>query len=149
MYINAHWHLQVSSILLNFMLLHPLFQKHGTIIGMIDRIFLLSHPSFYFKNNFIVNTLLNNDYPIKFIFETIRARLKSLLARQTYKQTKDNNSSDLINEKTSWFTISYILHISDKFKNITRDLGVRMSFFSLNKLGRLIKVQKDILWIIR
>jgi hypothetical protein len=64
---------------LNFLTAHPLSQKRGTIMGMVDRAFLLSDLKFHKKNiEFIVDTLLTNDYPA-FIFETINSRLKSLI----------------------------------------------------------------------
>jgi len=57
---------------LNFLSLHPLTQKRDTIIGMTDRAFRLSHPRYHQKNfELVVNTLLNNDYPLSLIFDTI------------------------------------------------------------------------------
>jgi len=35
---------------LSFLPRHPLCQKRGTIIGLIERMFMLSHPSFHQKN---------------------------------------------------------------------------------------------------
>ncbi|EZA55116.1 hypothetical protein X777_05294 [Ooceraea biroi] len=35
--------------------------------------------------------------------------------------------------------------ISDQFKNVVRDVNVRMAYSSLNKLQRFVKVQKDAL----
>jgi len=49
------------------------------------------------------------------------------------------------NKKMKWFTISYFPNISERFKNITKDLNVKLYFFSLNKLERIIKTQKDCL----
>ncbi|KYM84656.1 hypothetical protein ALC53_05153 [Atta colombica] len=46
---------------------------------MIDRAFLLSHPKFHNKNIvFVIEALLNNDYPLDFIFDNINAQLKPL-----------------------------------------------------------------------
>lgn len=46
---------------LNFMSQHPICQKRGTVVGIIDRAFLLSHPQFHQTNlNFIINILLDN-----------------------------------------------------------------------------------------
>jgi len=42
---------------------------------MIDRAFLLSHPRYRVKNfNFIINMFLLNDYPLDFIFNTIKIK---------------------------------------------------------------------------
>jgi predicted DNA-binding ArsR family transcriptional regulator len=53
-------------------------------MGLVDRAFLLSHPDFHQKNLvFIVTVLLENDYPLKFIFETIAERIKSLINKKS------------------------------------------------------------------
>jgi hypothetical protein len=129
---------------LNFLSAHPLSQKRGTIMGMVDRAFLLSDPHFHKKNiELIIGILLNNDYPVQLIFETINSRLKSLIYKQTLKQTDSDRIDD--KEKTPWFVLPYVPDISDKFASITKNLNVRLAFFSLNKLGRIIRVQKDAL----
>jgi hypothetical protein len=129
---------------LNFMSQHPVSQKRGTIMGMVDRAFLLSHPRYHQKNiKFIIDTLLSNDYPLTFIFDTINTRIKSLL----YKRTRIQNEPPPTNEESRghWFTVPYVPYISEKFKNVVTDLNVNLSFYSLNKLNNYIKAQKDIL----
>jgi len=63
---------------LNFYSQYPLTQKQGTVISMTDRALLaLSHSKFYNKSLcFVINTLLNNDYLLNFIFDIINKRLK-------------------------------------------------------------------------
>src|SRR5436190_15274724 len=57
---------------LNFGSWHPICHKRGTIFSLIDRAFLLSNPKFHQKNvNLVVNILLNNDYPLTYIFRVI------------------------------------------------------------------------------
>jgi len=46
-------------------------------------------------------------------------------------------------EKNTWFTVPYYPVISDRFNNIFRDLNIKTSFYSLNKLSKFIFVQKD------
>jgi hypothetical protein len=131
---------------LNFLSAHPLSQKRGTIMSMVDRTFVLSDPKFHRKNiEFIANTLLINDYPAKFIFETINSRIKSLINQSTIKQIDNNTDMDTTNNRASWFLLPYIPTISDKFKTITNKFNVKLALFSLNKLSRFIKVQKDVL----
>jgi len=61
---------------------HPHSQKTDIVMGMVDRVFLLSESKFHEKNvTFIINTLLNNDYPLNFIFNTINNRLKSFIKK--------------------------------------------------------------------
>jgi len=56
---------------------------------MIDRAFLLSHPKHHEKNlEFIIETFINNDYPLKFIFDTINVRLKSIFKKRNKKQSE-------------------------------------------------------------
>ncbi|KAL6417194.1 hypothetical protein ACFW04_014623 [Cataglyphis niger] len=53
---------------LNFESQQPFHHKKG-IIGLVDRAFHLSHPRYHEKTfKFIINTLLNNEYPLSLIF---------------------------------------------------------------------------------
>jgi len=62
-------------------------------MSVIDRIFLLSHPRFHQKNfDFIINTFLDNGYPMNFIFETISIRLRNLFNKRTRKQNVHNTN---------------------------------------------------------
>jgi len=122
---------------LNYLSQHPISQKKGTIIGMVDRALFLSHPRFQRDNLiFIINNLLNNDYPLKFIFNTINTRLK-------YLTHYTLNKTDKTKMNHRWFTIPYINTISQKLKHVTNDLETKTSYYSLNKLGTFIKGQKD------
>lgn len=122
---------------LNFLSAHLLSHKRGTMMGMIDRCVLLSHPRHHDKNfKFIINTLMQNDYPPEFIFETINLRLKMLFNKQS--QAIDNASNSLPgHERPSWFILPYIESISDKFRSITSNLNTRLTYFSLNKFRTL------------
>jgi len=126
---------------LNFLSAHPLSQKRGALIGMIDRAFLLAHPKYHEKNfRFIINTFKSNDYPVEFIFNTINSRVRTLIKGRTdipIKRVDDNK------EKTQWFTVPYFPNISEKFNNFIKGSNIKLSFFSLNKLERIIRVQKD------
>lgn len=111
------------------------------VIGLIDRSFLLSHPRFHSKNlDFVIRILLENFYLLKFIFRIFHERLKAL-----FNNLELNNANSITtrNEVVSYFTISYVPSISGKFKNITNDLGVRLSYYNLNRLRNFIKIQKD------
>ena len=84
--------------------------------------------------------LLENDYPLSFIFETINHRTKNLSERGAAMQDSTNNKNQEI--KSSWFTVPYILSFTNKFKQLNnKDLQV--SFFSLNKLNKFIKVKRS------
>ncbi|KYN29720.1 hypothetical protein ALC57_00983 [Trachymyrmex cornetzi] len=65
-----------SARYLNYFSCHQRCHKMGIIMSLIDRVLLLSHPTFHEKNfKFIINILLTNGYPLKLIFESIRKRL--------------------------------------------------------------------------
>ena len=125
---------------LNFLSQHPLCQKCDTVIGLIDRVFYLSHPTFHSKNfKYIIDILLNNSYPLWFIFKIFQERIKTLIH-------KSNNISEKVintDPSPSFFTVPFVPTLSERFKDITKDLNVRISYFSLNKLNRYIKVHKD------
>jgi len=108
-------------------------------MGMVDRAILLSDPKFQQDNlHFIINVLLNNDYPLNFIFDTVNTRLKSLsiILQQTNSKTKPENTH-------KWFTIPFLSSVSHKLKHLTKDLDARISYYSLNKLNTMIKGHKN------
>jgi len=79
-------------------------------MSIVVKTIVLSYPKLHENYlRFIVNIFLENDYPIKFIFDMINSRLKSLLKRKTRRQA----NPDTINneEKTTWFTIPFLLHL--------------------------------------
>ncbi|XP_071578466.1 uncharacterized protein [Temnothorax nylanderi] len=124
---------------LNFMSQHPVCQKRGTAIGLIDRAFLLSHPSLHAKNlSLVIGILLNNCYPLEFIYGILRERLKFLFNRDSNMNVRRNEE-----EVAPFFTLPYIPMITEKFKNAIRELNVRLSYNSLNKMRTFIKAQKD------
>jgi len=115
-------------------------QKKGIIFSLVDRAFLLSDFMFHIKNlTFIINILLDNDYPLTFIFDTINQRIKNLLKNRHIVKI--------------WLTMSVRMNLH---------LGLRYHLFLLTQknlnsikmtLGHLfiilikwvnIKVQKDI-----
>jgi len=70
---------------------------------MTDRARLLSNSKFH-KKNFIINTLLKNDYPVEFIFEIISTRLKYLFSKRSSVEIKLDNSNDNNSlERVPWF----------------------------------------------
>jgi len=82
---------------------------------------------------------LNNGYP-NFIFETISIRLRNLFNKRTRKPNIDN-TNDV--EFKGWFLIPFIAKVANKCKKITKMIKSKIAFFSLNKLVRIIKAQKD------
>jgi len=103
-------------------------QKRGTVIGLIDKVFLLSHPVFHYKNiKIVINILLNNDYPLDFILHTCFNRLKKLLFTSDTGINRLQNTDG--NNSITYFTIPYVPSISERFKHIVKDLNVRLSYY--------------------
>jgi len=106
---------------------------------MVDRAILLSDPKFQHDNLcFIINVLLNNDYPLSFIFDTVNTRLKSF-SNVLQQRNKNTESNDI----KKWFTIPFLSSASHKFKHLTKDLDTKILYYSLNKLNTIIKGHKD------
>lgn len=71
---------------LNYLSQHPICQKKDTIMRLTDRAFLFSHPQFHRKNlKIVINILLDNYYPIDFIFQTTHERFKRLISNSKTK----------------------------------------------------------------
>jgi len=61
-------------------------------MNLVDKVLRLSHPKFHAKNlNFIIKIFLDNDYPIEFIFDAIRMRIKTLIHRKLATHPIDEN----------------------------------------------------------
>lgn len=126
---------------LNYHSHHPISHKKGIIIGLTDRIVMLSHPRFHEKNlTKAIKILLDNCYPLDFIFNTIRDRLKKLLFKNDHNinvEVSENNN----NKK--WFTVPFTDTTSREFSSIIRNCNFRLAFSIPNNLKNFIKTGKD------
>jgi len=75
-----------------------------------------------------------------FIFDTISMRLKSLFKKRIKKQNA-NNLND--NGRKGWFVLPFIPKVTKNFKHITNILNSKIAYFSLNKLGRIVRPQRN------
>jgi len=127
---------------INFYSQHPLSQKRSIIHGLVDRTLLLSHPKFHGKNlTHVVNILLDNCFPLPFIFATIKTRINTLINR-TVNKTKDNDHMSQLSQK-HYFTIPYIRSISESFIPITKKFSHDIAFSIPNTMNKIIKRGKD------
>jgi len=130
-----------SGRFLSFYSSHPLCHKIGMIYGLIDRAFLLSHPMFHQKNiEFIIDTLVENGYPLDFIFDKIRSRLKTLIYSNK-NSNKNNNNSEDVNKKI--IVIPYIKKISELVATAIDKSQYIIGYRALNHLGGFIRAHKD------
>jgi len=127
---------------INYYSQHPASQKRSIVYGLVDRTILLSHPKFQEKNlKAIINTLLENCFPLPFIFATINTRIKTL-ANRTIRDIKNTNDSQQITEK-KFFTIPYIKSISESFLPIIKKYGLNIAYSVPNTLNKYVKRYKD------
>jgi len=133
-----------SGRFLNYISQHPFTHKKGTIIGLIDKVMMLSHPSFHKENfDFIIQILMDNGYPIDLIFSTIKRRLSFRIDQ--YKPDNRNLVNNThISQRTPYFTIPYISSIAKKFILYFKNISFcKLAFTCYNKLNKFIKVYKD------
>jgi len=83
---------QATAKRFEFSLAIPICHKRSVIFSLFDRIFLLSHLKFHYKN-IIYMILLRNGYHLPFILSTIQMRIKfhSYKIKSTKIQTKNSN----------------------------------------------------------
>lgn len=125
---------------LSFFSNHPIQHKIGTIYGFIDRALMLSHHTFHKKNiEYVVNVLLENNYPLQFIFKHITNRL--IMISRKRKLNSENESTN--QKKKNIVVIPHIPGISNIVNSTIDKNNFMIGYRCLNKLDNIIKVQKD------
>ncbi|KYQ46783.1 hypothetical protein ALC60_14208 [Trachymyrmex zeteki] len=113
-----------SGRFLNFHSHHPLCHKKGVIIGMVDKIILLSHPRFHQKNLInAVNIFLNNGYSIQFIFSTMEKRIKYHINKS--REVHVNLHTHI---KDKFFTVPYVKTIFESFSSISMRFRCKLAY---------------------
>jgi len=103
-----------SGRFVNFHSQHPLPQKRGIVYGLVDRALLLSHPKFQEKNlKSAIEVLLDNCFPLPFIFSAINKRIKQLSYKENNSNKEDKNVKKP--DKIEFFTIPYVNSVSENF----------------------------------
>jgi len=100
-------------------------------------------PAYPFWHHWI-RILLDNSYPLFYVFHIIRERLRLLFAlNQADLQLDENRPAK---EPSLYFTIPYIPIFSEQFrKRILRNHDTGVSYFGLNKLRNFLRVHKNIM----
>jgi len=130
-----------SGRFLNFYSNNPITHKKGIIYGMIDKVLLLSDTHFHNDNiKSCIEHLLNNSYSLKFIFNTIRNRIKYHIYKQNNnKENKEDNDIDY----TKTCAILYVKEFSNRIASLLSNSGVKTTYKCNNKLNNIIKPNKD------
>jgi len=80
---------------LNFWSQHPVSQKISA--GLVHRVVLFSNPKFHLDNLcFIIKVFLENNYPLNFIIENIKNRLKKIIIARNRKSVVNNNRLEAV-----------------------------------------------------
>jgi len=139
-----------SGRFLSFYSNHPICHKIGTIFNLIDRAILLSHPKHHQKNiELCIDLLLDNGYPLDLIFDKIDTRIKKIFLNKVNSDTKNGillnkkNDTDLEMSKKKFFVIPYMCGISETVASMFNKSVFSVGFRGLNKLDKIIRVQKD------
>lgn len=129
---------------------HPFCQKIGVIYNLVDRALLLSHPQFHKKNiELLIDILLSNGYPLELIFRTTNRRVKSLISnkfnvKKKIEGMKQSEAKPEVKDiENKIFVIPYVKDISEMIVSTVKKTNLTIGYRCLNKLDRIIKVQKD------
>jgi len=114
------------------------------VINLIDKVLSLSHPDFHHKNfSLMINLLLDNSYPLEFIFGLIRKSLTIKFHQYNNQKPSVNNRND---NNNNYFVMPYIGLASEKFIRFFKNLhNFQLTFYGMNKLNSIIKAHKDTL----
>jgi len=112
---------------------------------MVDKTILLSHPHYHQKNLIeTVNVLLNNGYPLSFIFNTIRSRIL-LHSKKEFLNVFNNSIDNIVDprSKREFFTIPYLNSISKSFIPVIKKYGFDIAYTIPHTLNTFVKCGKD------
>jgi len=137
-----------SGRFLSYFSSHPLCHKIGMIYGLVDRIFLLSHPSFHKKNfEFVIKSLIENGYPVNLIFEKINTRIKSHIYKHKNSLLTSNHNnrinSGYDNNNRNILVFPYIKKLSELIASAVDRSQYIIGYRILNNLRNFIRVHKD------
>lgn len=121
---------------------HPTNHKIGTIYSLIDRALLLSNPIYHSQNiELVINTLINNGYPLHLIFKYSNIRIKKLC------MTKLNNKvmiPKVTQTPKKFIGFPYIKDLSEHLRKTFIDTEFLPGYKCFNRLDRFIKLHKDL-----
>lgn len=158
--IITNWYQKETSKgrMLNFNSCHSISIKMNTAKGFLNRIFGLSHQSFWDNNiQIATNILRKNEYPIAVINRLINNEINKILSNQTLQDNINNSlyvscidesqSSTLINiESPRYYSFTYIKNLSEELRRIikTNIPDIKITFKYRNTIGlRLFSKIKD------
>ena len=85
-----------------------------------------------------VSLLLENDYPLNFIFGNINNCLKKIIMASNRKSIVNNNKVEV---QSSWFTVLFVRGITEKLSRLNSERE-DIVLYNTNKLREFIRVHK-------
>ena len=99
----------------------------------------IADPIFHQTNlEFLIHNLLNNGYPLAFIFSCINKKLKRFIFHKKIIDKTDNS-----NNNDKFFTIPYVKNISERLANIVKSSDCKTSYSCIRTLNTFINTGKD------
>jgi hypothetical protein len=130
---------------LSFYSNHPTHHKIGTIFSLIDRALLLSDPIYYNKNiTFCIELLLDNGYPLEFIFKHINIRIKKIIYDISNDCNYNTNPTSTRASQRKFIGFPYVKCLSQHIKKSFKNTEFTPGYACLNRLDKFIKLHKDI-----
>lgn len=90
----------------------------------------------------MIKILLNNYYPLEFIFQIIREKLKTFLYFDNNNKKDDNKEI-----KNHFLPFLIFIPLGKKISQISKAFGFRTAFSCTHTLNNFIKSHKKINWI--
>lgn len=103
----------------------------GVIFSLIDRALLLSYPEFHEKNIILcINMLLENGYPLQFIFDNIKKSIKKLLLSKSFTRNTE------IDSERNIIVFPYIKYVSEAVSLSFKSSDIMIGYKCLNRLTK-------------
>ena len=90
------------------------------------------------------NVLMDNGFPLEFIFKVTAERIKKLIfKRQCPLENNNSVERDIEGTPYCFFNTPFVKSIANGLNNAVRNSNIKLSYSSHNNLRRFIKVHKD------
>ena len=122
---------------LNFSSHHPLPMRKAMVFNLVDKIMLLSHPSFHKKNfDFITSALIKNNYPLSFIKKHLKIRINKLHSRKESQSSKKPAILYII-------SLPYFQSLNNSIKSNLKKFNITLVNSIHHKFTDIVKLGKD------